>query len=178
MRHVRSPFVWLAVVLLIQLPPPHRIVRVAVASPRPRTDPRQALAIIVNRSNPAENLSFAELRKIFLGERSRWPNGHRVVVTMMESGNWERDTILRQVYHMNESGYRDYFLKGTYTGDIPVTPKTLSSPVILRKFVFNTPGAIGYLRASDVDGSVKVVSIDGRLPDALEYKLRIEGPAK
>jgi len=177
MRQVLSLFVSLAVVL-IQLLSPHRIVRVAVASPRPRTDPRQVLAIIVNRSNPVENLSFAELRKIFLGERSRWPNGHRVVVTMMESGNSERETILREVYHMNENGYRDYFLKGTYTGDIPASPKTVSSPVILRKFVFNTPGAIGYLRASDVDGSVKVVTIDGRLPDAFDYKLRIDGPSK
>lgn len=177
MRHLRSLFVWLAAVLLIQLPS-HSIVQVTAASPRPRTDPRQALAIIVNRSNPVENLSFAELRKIFLGERSRWPNGHRVVVTMMESGNLEREIVLRQIYHMTESAYQDHFLRGAYTGEIPVLPKALASPAILRKFVFNTPGAIGYLRASDINESVKVVSIDGRLPDALEYRLRIEGPAK
>jgi hypothetical protein len=57
-------------------------------------------------------------------------------------------------------------------------PKTLSSPEILRRFIFNAPGAIGYLRASDVNSSVKVVSIDGRLPDNREYALLIEEPAK
>ena len=113
-----------------------------------------------------------------MGERSRWPNGHRVIVTMMESRNSERETIIREVYGVSESGCRDYFLSGTHTGDIPAPLKRLSSPLILRKFVFNTPGAIGYLRASDVDEPVKVVSIDGRLPEHLEYKLRIEGPAK
>lgn len=170
--------VWLATASLIELPSPARLTPVATASPRPRVDARQVLAIIVNRSNPIENLSFGELRKIFMGERSRWPSGHRVVVTMMESGNSERAAILREIYDMNENGYRDYFLRGTYTGDIPASPKTLSSPLILRKFVFNTPGAIGYLRASDVDESVKVVSIEGRLPDDLDYKLRMEEPAK
>lgn len=178
MRRVCFLFVLLAVVSSIELPSPHRIVQVAVASTRPSTDPPQALAIIVNRSNPVENLSFTELRRIFLGERSRWPNGHRVIVTMMESGNLERQAILREVYHMTEHGYQDHFLKGTYTGDIPVSPKTLSSPAILRKFVFNTPGAIGYLRASDVDEAVKVVSINGHLPDNPKYELRIEGSAK
>lgn len=174
MRHVYTLLVLLAVVLLFELRP-HSTGDVAAASPRPRTDPHQALAIIVNRSNSVENLSSTELRKIFLGERSRWPNGHRIVVTMMESGNLERQIILREVYHMTESVYRNHFLKGTYTGDFPVSPKTLSTPAILRKFVFNSPGAIGYLRASDVDDSVKVVSIDGRLPENLEYKLRIQG---
>src|SRR5271169_3555078 len=178
MRHVRSLFAWLAVITLIALPSPPRLVPVAAASARPLTDSHQALAIIVNRSNPVENLSFGELRKIFMGERSRWPSGHRVVVTMMEPGNSERDTILRTVYDMNENGYRDYFFRGTYTGDVPASPKTLSSPIILRKFVFNTPGAIGYLRASDVDASVKVVSINGRLPEDLDYTIRIDEPAK
>ena len=42
----------------------------------------QALAIIVNQSNPVENCSFDELRKIFLGERSHWPNGRRITLVM------------------------------------------------------------------------------------------------
>jgi len=178
MRIMRFLFVWLAAVSLTGFPSPPRFAQAAVNSPRPRSDSHQVLAIIVNRSNPVENLSLAELRKVFMGERSRWPSGHRVVVTMMESGNSERNAVLREIYNMNENGYRDYFLRGTYTGEIPIAPKILSSPIILRKFVFNTPGAIGYLRASDVDDSVRVVSIDGRLPDEVDYKLRIEEPAK
>lgn len=174
MRRARFLFVLLAVVSLIELPTPHRIVQVAVASPRSRSDLHQALAVIVNRSNPVENLSFTELRKIFWGERSHWPNGHRVIVTMMDSGNPERKIILQDLYHLTESGYRDHFLKGKYTGDFPLSPKTLSSPTILRKFVVDTPGAIGYLRASDVDEFVKIVSIDRRFPGDPEYKLQIE----
>jgi ABC-type phosphate transport system substrate-binding protein len=178
MRRIRGLLIFVTVVLLFELPS-HRIAHAAAGPSRTGNDPHPSLAIIVNRSNPVENLSFVELRKIFLGERSRWPNGHRVIVATMEPGYSERETILRHLYHMTESAYRDHFLQGTYTGDIPFPPKTFSSPATLRRFVFNAPGAIGYLRASDVDGSVKVVHIDGRLPDDLEYKLQIdEGSTK
>jgi ABC-type phosphate transport system substrate-binding protein len=177
MRRLRLVFS-VAVLFLAVLTPSDRTVSFATATPTTKNDSRQILAIVVNPSNPVENLSLVELRKIFLGERIRWPNGHRVIVAMLDSGFPERDAALREVYRMTESGYRDHFLKGRYTGDIPVLPKTLSSPEILRRFIFNAPGAIGYLRASDVNSSVKVVSIDGRLPDNREYALLIEEPAK
>ena len=35
----------------------------------------QSVAIIVNPANPVENCSFEDLRKIFMGEKSHWPNG-------------------------------------------------------------------------------------------------------
>ena len=177
MRCLRLVFSMVAL-LLVVLAPSDRTAPAAIATTTTKNDPRQSLAIVVNPSNPVENLSLVELRKIFLGERVRWPNGHRVIVAMLDSGFPERDAALREIYRMTENGYRDHFLKGRYTGDIPVLPKTLSSPEIVRRFIFNAPGAIGYLRASDVDSSVKVVSIDGHLPDNREYPLLIEESAK
>ena len=141
---------------------------------RPRSE--QALAIVVNRANPVENLSSAELRKIFMGTRGSWPNGRRITVAMLEDGQPERKAILRQVYRMDENVYHEYFLKEVYRGEVFAAPKTLSSPVVMRKFVFNAPGAIGYLRASDVDDSVKVLRIDGHLPDDQDYSLLIDEP--
>ena len=58
-----------------------------------------------------------------------------------------------------------------------VRPKTLSTPVGVRKFIFNVPGAIGFLRASDVDATVKVLRIDELLPEDRGYKLRVQSPA-
>jgi hypothetical protein len=43
----------------------------------------------------------------------------------------------------------------------------------VRKFIFNVPGAIGYVRLSDVDPTVKVIRIDGRLPEDKDYELRL-----
>ena len=135
--------------------------------------PDQNLAIIVNTSNPVDNLSMAELRHVFLGERRHWPNGRRITLVMMEPGEPERKALIREVCQMNESDFSRHFLHGLFTGEVFVSPKTLASPVGVRKFIFNVPGAIGYVRATDVDSSVKVIRVEGRLPDDKEYSLRI-----
>lgn len=134
---------------------------------------QESLAIIVNHDNPIDNLSLAELRAVFLGERSHWSNGRRITLVMMEPGQPEREVVLREVCKMGESDFRRHFLQGLLTGEVLVSPKTLATSVGVRKFVFNVPGAIGYLRPEDVDDSVKVIQVDGRTPSDAEYSLRI-----
>ena len=148
----------------------------ASASP---TDPEvaiQPLAIIVNRSNTVDALSTSELRRVFLGDRSHWPNGRRITLVMREPGEQERRSMLRDVYQMSESDLKNHFLHGLFTGDILVSPKILATSVGVRKFVFNVPGAIGYVRLSDVDDTVKVLRVDELLPEDKGYRLKVEVP--
>jgi hypothetical protein len=133
-----------------------------------------SLAIIVNRSNPVEDLSYAELRRIFLGERSLWPDGRRITLVMMQPGQPERKTVLHEICRMSEADYHKHLLQKLFTGEVIVSPKTLASPPGVRKFIFNVPGAIGYIRASDLDSTVKVLHIDGHLPDDKDYRLQID----
>ena len=145
------------------------------AAPAPTTGggAEQALAIIVNQSNPVENFSFEELRKIFLGERSHWPNGRRITLVMLDPSQPERKVVLRDIYGMSEKDFNNHFIQGVFTGAVFVSPKTLANASDVRNFVFNVPGAIGYVRASDVDSSVKVLRVDGRLPEDKDYRLRL-----
>jgi len=151
--------------------------RVEPTSPK-ESKPQGSLAVVVNQSNPINELSLAELRTVFLGGRTHWPNGRRITLVMMEPGQPERDAVLKEVCRMDESDFRRHFLQGLLTGEVLVSPKTLATPVGVRKFVFNVPGAIGYLRPSDVDDSVKVIRIDGRLPSDEGYELRLREAAE
>lgn len=148
-----------------------------ILAPRARVQAARAnhksLAIIVNRSNPVDHLSTTELRAIFLGERSHWSNGRRITLVMMEPGQPERETVLNQVCRLSEAEFHRRFLQGLLTGEVLVSPKTLATPIGVRKFVFNVPGAIGYLKPEDVDNSVKVIAIDGHIPEDAEYPLRL-----
>jgi len=110
---------------------------------------------------------------VFLGERSHWANGRRITLVMLEPGQPERKAILREIYRMSETDFNRHFLQGLFTGEVFVSPKTLATPVGVRKFIFNVPGAIGYVRSRDVDSTVKVIRIDGRLPDDKDYELRL-----
>jgi phosphate transport system substrate-binding protein len=132
------------------------------------------LAIIVNTTNPVESLSLSELRKVFLGERSHWPSGRRITLVMMEPGQPERKALIHEVCQMSETDFSRHFLHGMFTGEVFVSPKTLAGPVGVRKFIFNVPGAIGYVRASEVDSSVKVIRVNGHLPSDREYSLHLQ----
>lgn len=165
---IRYPAIVVVILATVALVDPVRYSRVEAARPK------ESLAIIVNRDNPIENLSMAELRTVFLGERGHWPNGRRITLVMMEPGQPERDAVVRDICRMSESDLRRRYLQGLLTGEVLVSPKTLASPVGVRKFVFNVPGAIGYLRPEDVDDSVKVIRIDGHLPSDADYPLKIE----
>lgn len=132
-----------------------------------------ALAIIVNKANPIENLTSSDLRSLLLAEQRTWFNGRRVTIVMREPGQPERAAVLRAVCRMTDGDYIKYFMRAQFVGDLQTTPKVLATAAGMRKFVFNVPGAIGYVRASEVDTSVKVVRIDGRLPGEPGYKPRL-----
>src|SRR5437868_2223328 len=92
---------------------------------------------------------------------------------MLEPGWPERAAVLTSIYHMDEAEFNNHFLHGLFTGEVFVSPKTLSTPEGVRKFICNVPGAIGYVRASDVAKSVKVIRTDERLPGDKVYKLQV-----
>lgn len=145
-------------------------------SPLASASADEPLAIIVNRSNPVEGISFDELRDVFLAGRSHWPNGRRITVVMLDPGQPEREAVLRVVYRMKESDFTRYFLHATFTGEALAAPRRLSTSAGVRRFVFNAPGAIGYVRADEVDDSVKVVRVDGRAPGDPDYRIRMPLP--
>ena len=134
---------------------------------------QEDLAIIVNKTNPIEAMTLAELRNVFLAERSRWPNGRRVTITMLDIGNPEREVVLRTVYRMREADFNRTFLRARFTGEATEEPKLLASPNNMVRFIFNAPGAIGYVRASSLDGSVKVLRIDGLAPGEPGYRIKL-----
>jgi ABC-type phosphate transport system substrate-binding protein len=132
------------------------------------------LAVIVNKSNPNDNLSLAELREYFLAERGNWPNGQgKVRVVMLEAGNPERDAALRLIYDMNEKGFTSYFLGKKFRGETIDEPRQQGSPPDVIKFISYVPGAIGYVAAGEVDASVKVMRVDGLAPGDPGYKLKL-----
>src|SRR5919206_3483781 len=106
----------------------------------PRTasaaEPRESLAVIVNRTNPVENLSFEELRQYFLGERTHWPNGRRVTLVMRDTSRPERDAVLRLVYEMREQDFHAHFLRAKFTGELLEEPLPLDTTSRVINFVF------------------------------------------
>ena len=99
--------------------------------------------------------------------------GRRVTVLMRDPGTPEREAILDALYGMDEDEYSRSVLQGLFAGQTVEAPRTLSSANGVLRFVFNAPGAIGDVRLSDVDGSVRVLRVDGRGPEDAGYPLAV-----
>ena len=140
---------------------------------RARAQASKEIAVIVNKSNPVDDLPLSELREYFLAERGHWPNGGgKVRVVMLEQGMPARDAALRLIYNMSEKAYVSYFLGKKFRGETPDEPRRQSSPADVIKFVSFVSGAIGYVRPEEVDASVKVLRVDGLAPGDPGYKLK------
>lgn len=137
----------------------------------------ESLAIIVNKANPQEELSLEELRKCFRLERERWKNDKKITVVMLPVGTPERELVLREIYHFTEGEFGQFFIQKSFAGRGGSAPKELANSVNVRKFVFNVPGAIGFIRAGEVDDTVKVLRVGGRVPGDKDYALKITEPA-
>lgn len=132
------------------------------------------VAIIVNPRNATQDVSFANLRKYFMAERSQWPDGTKIVITMRQpAGQGDRAAVLRAIYNWNEDYYRTYFRQGRFNESIQDAPRELNTAYAMIQFVHYTPGAIGYVRADQVDtAKVSVLRVDGRRPGDAGYRIK------
>jgi ABC-type phosphate transport system substrate-binding protein len=138
----------------------------------PRTS-WEGVAIVVNQRNPVDNMTLWQLRQVFSGERHWWGNRRHIALVTLPRGAAERLTVLRVIYRMSETDLEKEFFFGKFRGEFSSRPTTLPTPEDVRKFVSGRPGAIGFLRASDVDASLKVVRINGLLPEDDGYPMRL-----
>ncbi len=167
------------ILMLVSIPAlaPARAVeeRVSPASLLRSTLQRGDLAIIVNKSNPVQNLSIAELREYFLGERSHWSTQQKIRVAMREPGTPEREAVLRLICGMNrDQDFTTYILRAKFSEQVIEEPRNLDSTSNMIRFVANVSGAIGYVRADEVDPSVRVIRVDNLSPGDPGYKLVLQ----
>lgn len=143
----------------------------AAPSPRKAAAPplQEALAVIVHPATPANDLSFTQLRRLFLGEQQFWPGGTRVVLFVYAPGTPPGDAVLAQLYGMSESEYKRYWIAKTFRDDVATGPKIVSSPEMALRLTARVPGAIALVPVSQVDSTVRVLTIDSLRPGETAY---------
>ncbi len=113
------------------------------------------LAIIVNRQNPLTNLQIGDLRDIFAGKQSEWSalggTATKIIPLTHQAGSDSYLEFQRMV--MGKIGI---------TGNARLVPNFRA---MLRQVIENT-GAVGYLPLSKLDDSVKILAINGVVPNA------------
>src|SRR3954469_21742704 len=100
---------------------------VDVAAADAQTTLASAIAIIVHRSNPVENLTFSELRRIFMLDTQTWPHGRKITVVLREIGQPERAEAIRMICGVTEREYERQILFRTFQGSVNIGPRAIQS---------------------------------------------------
>lgn len=116
------------------------------------------IALIMNPENPVEDLSMETAAKIYTGEITNWKDiggaDQEIVLIGREAGSGTRDGFESVTETEDACKYRQEL---TSTGDVITT-------------VAGNPGAIGYVSLASVSDNVKVVSVNGVMPEEKTVK--------
>jgi ABC-type phosphate transport system substrate-binding protein len=130
------------------------------------------MAVIVNPSAPVSDLSLAEVRKVFRGDRQYWTKDVPVVLLIRAPQSRERSVILKTLYGMSESQFKQYWIAKIFRAEATTAPKIVYSNDMATELISVIPGAIAFIPQTDVKDGIKVIKIDGHLPGEPGYPLK------
>ena len=114
------------------------------------------LAIIGHPDSETGELDTQNVRKLFLGERKAFPNGHRATPINHTVGSPDRKEFFSLVLNMPEKTHKRHWKRKIAVG-AGNSPTEVGSHSAVLKSIADTPGSIGYIDASKVDDTVKVL---------------------
>lgn len=118
----------------------------------------RSLRVIVSKENKITSLSTDDLNRIFLGKKTLWESGTRIVPAMPEEESPAGEIFLAGTLKKSVSQFRAYWKRLLFSGGGAV-PKVFRSSSQLVDFVARQPGAIAVIEASAVDDRVRVLDI-------------------
>ena len=112
--------------------------------------------LIGNKNIAGEKLDASTLKAVFLGKKVAWDAAGRVTLAVLKGGA-TADEFLQGAVEMNASTFNNHWRRLAMTGG-GTAPKTFEKEEDLRKFVAETPGAIGFVDRAAADASVAVLT--------------------
>lgn len=113
--------------------------------------------LIVNKSNPIHSLEKSIVKKIFLGKKSFWDNGHRIEVFLQPDSELHQ-TFISEIVKKTQRQFKMYWRRELYSGT-GLPPQKRDSDQAIKAEIANNPQAIGYIGADSIDDTVKWVRI-------------------
>jgi hypothetical protein len=109
-------------------------------------------SLIGNKNVASEKLDAAAVKAVFLGKKVSWDGAGRIVLAVLKGGPVAEE-FLKGSVEMSVSAFNNHWRRLAMTGG-GTAPKSFDKEEDLRKFVAETPGAIGFIDSANVDASV------------------------
>jgi ABC-type phosphate transport system substrate-binding protein len=117
----------------------------------------QDVVLVVNKGVQISQISAADLRAIFTGEKTRFADGSHAVPVILKGGP-AHEVFLKNHLGQSPDEFRVLWRKAVFTGEGSM-PKTFPSETALIEYVAATPGAIGYVSRVSPQDNVKSLTL-------------------
>lgn len=129
------------------------------------------LVLIVHPDNPVSDLRFSELRRIVRLDRQYWESGNHISLILPGPVAVERERMLEKVFLASEQSFRQHWISVAYRVQALNLPRPFGDCSVAVRIVRSLENAAALVRASCVDDSVHLVTIDGLGPSDKGYRL-------
>jgi hypothetical protein len=114
------------------------------------------IALVVSKGSTVEQMTTADLTRLFKADTGKWPDGKNVVWVVQQTGT--SLVVLERLNKMTETelkafmaSHKDSFVQAVSDADV-------------LRLVQTVPGAIGLVDVRAINDKIKVVKVDGKLP--------------
>ncbi len=115
------------------------------------------VVIVANKTVGETSLSKEEIKNIFLGDKTKWPNNKMINFVIHESGPIHIE-FLRTYIRRSQQQYKTTMKQRVFLGKGHF-PKTFKSDKELIDYIAATENAIGYVEKSSVNDSIIEIDI-------------------
>lgn len=137
-----------------------------------RADASAACVLVASEDVPLEDVTFEEIRRLYLFRKQFWSPGKPVNLILVESQLAPGSCLLDRIYRMDANAFRAMVRRKIYAAEIEVAPKVVTSESDALAYATHGEGVLTLVPASAVgDAGVRVLKIDGRLPGEPGYPL-------
>lgn len=118
----------------------------------------ESLVIITDTGNSVRELSFHDLRAIYALRMQTWPDGKAITVYSLPDHDSMHMLFCKNVLKTLPQYLRQNWDRQVFSG-AAAPPIIIRNSQIMKELIAQTPGAIGYVLASQVDSSVVPITI-------------------
>jgi hypothetical protein len=146
-------------------------IRASAAAPA-----KETLVFLAGKGRPPAAVTSADLRRIWLGQTTRWPDGRRIVLAVRPAATPAGSLFYDRIAGMNEIDFSRLWLGILFRGDAESAPRVIGPPEEVRRFLLRGPDGLAFLLSSEIDprDPAPPIRIDGKEPGEPGYPCRFE----
>jgi len=130
----------------------------------------EPLVVIAAKNSSLNDISLFRLKRLYLGDVIEAPDGTKLLPLNRGNKTGERVGFDESVLGMTPEEVARYWIDRRIRGQSGA-PKAVDPAAVLQKVVGRLPGAVSYVRVSELSSQMKVVKVDGRKPGDAGYPI-------